>query len=185
MAQSASAAQLESLYNEFSLRLNRFVMGRVYDKAMAEDIVQDVFAALAAENIDEIDNVSGWLYRVARNTIIDHHRSAARRRELPTELTQLPESPVEGDDDHAIWDEIVTCLQPFLDGLAPAHREALEMTDLGGITQADAAQRVGISVAGMKSRVQRARSELLHDLQDCCAITRDGRGRPIEWKSRD
>ena len=87
-------------------------------------------------------------------------------------------------EDEAIWDEIVACLQPFLDGLGEEQRAALEMTDLGSMTQAEAAAEAGISVAGMKSRVQRARRQLLHDLQECCAITVDGRGRPIEWRSR-
>lgn len=176
-----SASPVELLYQEFSARLNGFVMRRVNNRELAEDIVQDVFVRLVATDVDSIENVSGWLHRVARNAIIDRHRSG-QRRELPTD--EVPESPIADDEDEAIWDEIIACLQPFLDGLGPEQRAALEMTDLGEMTQAEAAARVGISLAGMKSRVQRARRQLLHDLQECCAITVDGRGRPIEWRDR-
>lgn len=181
---TTSQSRLEELYTAFSERLNRFVQGQISDRAMAEDIVHDVFASLAAQDVATIDNASGWLYRVTRNAIIDHRRSATVRREMPTEASRLPEQPSQLDEDDAIWDEIVSCLSPFLEGLTPAHREALELTDLGGLTQAEAAAKAGLSVAGMKSRVQRARAELLQDLHDCCAITSDARGRPIEWKSR-
>ena len=177
-----SASPIEMLYHEFSSRLNGFVMRRVNNRELAEDIVQDVFVRLVSTDIDSIENVSGWLHRVARNAIIDRRRSA-QRREVPTD--EVPELAELEDDDEAIWDEIVACLQPFLDGLSPDQRKALELTDLGGLTQAQAADEIGISVAGMKSRVQRARRQLLSDLQECCAITVDGRGRPIEWRNRD
>lgn len=176
-----NASPIELLYHEFSARLNGFVMRRVNNRELAEDIVQDVFVRLVSTDVDSIDNVSGWLHRVARNAIIDRRRSA-QRRELPTD--QVPDEVTPLEDDEAIWDEIIACLQPFLDGLNQEQRTALEMTDLGGLTQAEAAERAGISVAGMKSRVQRARRQLLADLQECCAITVDGRGRPIEWRSR-
>lgn len=176
-----SASPVELLYQEFSARLNGFVMRRVNDRQLAEDIVQDVFVKLVSTDVDSIENVSGWLHRVARNAIIDRRRSA-QRRELPTDA--VPEVVVDDEEDQAIWDEIIACLQPFLDGLGTEQRAALEMTDLGNLTQAEAAQRAGVSVAGMKSRVQRARQQLLQDLQECCAITVDGRGRPIEWRSR-
>ncbi len=177
-----SASPVETLYKEFALRLNGFVLRRVNNKELAEDIVQDVFVRLVATDVDAIENVSGWLHRVARNAIIDRRRSA-KRHELPTD--EVPEPVALEDDDEAIWGEIVACLQPFLDGLNAEHRSALEMTDLGALTQAEAAEQAGISLAGMKSRVQRARRQLLVDLQECCAITVDGRGRPIEWRSRD
>jgi len=184
MTASAHPGGVEAIYAAFAERLQRFVAGRVHDRVVAEDIVQDVFVTLAEAGVDDIDNTSAWLYAVARNAVIDHYRSASRRREVPTDVARLPEVPTDSDEDHAIWDEIVACLEPFLDGLTPKHREALSLTDLGSMTQAEAAAAVGISAAGMKSRVQRARREVLHDLKECCTITLDGRGRPIEWAAR-
>ena len=47
------------------------------------------------------------------------------------------------------------------------------MTELGGVSQVEAAERTGISVSGMKSRVQRGRSKLKDLLLDCCSVDRD------------
>jgi RNA polymerase sigma-70 factor, ECF subfamily len=48
----------------------------------------------------------------------------------------------------------------------------LELTDLDGVTQVAAAEQDGISLSGMKSRVQRARKQLAELLTRCCAPTR-------------
>ena len=173
-------AALAELYDEFAGRLRRFVAGRMADSAAAEDVVQDVFVSLATTDIAAIENPSGWLYRVARNSIIDWQRSA-QRRETPSE--EVPELPEVVDEDEAIWDEIAACLQPFMGELTDQQRTALELTDLGGMTQTAAAAQTGISVAGMKSRVQRGRAELLAAIQRCCIVTLDGRGRPIDWQA--
>ena len=183
MSQSLAPRQqaaLAALYEEFAVRLRKFVTRRMPDAAAAEDVVQDVFVSLASTDIASIENPSGWLYRVARNAIIDWQRSA-KRRETPSQ--DVPELPEVVDDDEAIWDEIAACLQPFMGELTPEQRSALELTDLGGMTQAAAAAETGISVAGMKSRVQRGRAELLAAIQRCCVVTLDGRGRPIDWQA--
>lgn len=72
----------------------------------------------------------------------------------------------------------------MLDYLSPEYRRALEMTDLDGVTQAAAAEAEGISVSGMKSRVQRARKQLAELFTQCCALTLDARGLPMEYTPR-
>ena len=76
------------------------------------------------------------------------------------------------------------CLRPLLGELEPEYRRALELTDLGGMSQADAAELEHVSVSGMKSRVQRGRRQLAVVLQQCCVPTLDGRGRPIDFRPR-
>jgi RNA polymerase sigma-70 factor (ECF subfamily) len=53
------------------------------------------------------------------------------------------------------------------------------MVDLDGIPQAGAAQREGVSLSGMKSRVQRGRRRLAELLGQCCTLTLDARGVPM------
>jgi RNA polymerase sigma-70 factor (ECF subfamily) len=69
--------------------------------------------------------------------------------------------------------------------LPAAHREALLLTDLGGIDQAAAARRVGVSVSGMKSRIQRGRRQLRTLLEACCRIDLDSRGGIVAYRPRD
>lgn len=61
--------------NEYGRRLFGFIRGRVKTDEDAEDILQDVWYQLSnAVNVDEIEQLSGWLFQVARNRITDRYR---------------------------------------------------------------------------------------------------------------
>lgn len=72
--------------------------------------------------------------------------------------------------------ELAAILGPFIGMLPAAYREALQLTELDGMTQAEAAKRAGLSLTGMKSRVQRGRAQLRDLLEGCCVIELDTRG---------
>ena len=80
-------------------RLLNFIRSRVNRLEDAEDILQDVFYQFSRVNdiINPIENISAWLYRAARNKIIDHHR---KKKDEP-----LPASYDE-DNEEYIFDEI-------------------------------------------------------------------------------
>jgi RNA polymerase sigma-70 factor (ECF subfamily) len=80
--------------------------------------------------------------------------------------------------------ELSGCLNPLINTLAAADRQALQMVEFEGLTQVEAATRLGLSISGMKSRVQRARSHLRVALDDCCRIALDRRGGVISYESR-
>ena len=73
-------------------------------------------------------------------------------------------------------EELAPCLTPMIGRLAEPYRTAIELTSLRGLTQAEAARHVGISLSGMKSRVQRGREQLRQMLVRCCEIDVDVRG---------
>jgi hypothetical protein len=108
---------------------------------------------------------------------------AGRAREQPTGTGQdaWPELSDEADDSDLVQEELSRCLRPLLGGLPPEQRRAVEMIDLEGMAQADAARREGVSVSGMKSRVQRGRRRLAQLLDACCALTLDARGLPMDY----
>ncbi|MEU7812108.1 sigma factor-like helix-turn-helix DNA-binding protein [Pseudonocardia sp. NPDC049154] len=72
-------------------------------------------------------------------------------------------------------------MRPLLERLPPEQRRALELSDLDGLSQSDAARREGVSVSGMKSRVQRGRRRLAELLDRCCRLTLDARGVPMDY----
>src|SRR5215510_6831239 len=73
-------------------RLLRFIRRRVPDARDAEDILQDVFAELVEANrlLIPVEHVTGWLFRVARNRIIDLFRRQRPEDELPALDDLLP-----------------------------------------------------------------------------------------------
>src|SRR3954447_8136586 len=157
-------------------RLRRFVLARVGDPELAADITQDVLArSIASGALDRVDNVSAWLYRSARNAVIDHYRTR-RTFDHELDLDLWPEPAMYDDLPNDATRELARCLQPMMGALHPTARDALTRVDLEGQTHRQAADQLGISVSGMKSRVQRARRELKEQLTSCCRVDTDRTG---------
>jgi len=76
-------------------------------------------------------------------------------------------------------------LRPIAERLEPKYKEALLLVDFNQKGQAAAAEEMGISLSAMKSRVQRARTNLKEELLACCAIEVDRFGKPIDYKKRE
>ena len=88
------------------------------------------------------------------------------------------------EDDERVQQLLATSLAPFIAALASPYREALTLTELEGLTQKEAAAMLGISLSGMKSRVQRGRAQLRRALEACCHIVLDARRRVVACERR-
>ena len=75
-------------------------------------------------------------------------------------------------------------MAPLMTELADVDREALRLVEVDGVTQVEAARRLGLSVSGMKSRVQRARSRLRSVVEACCRVELDRRGGLVDYEPR-
>ena len=173
----ASPSAADQDWGETLARLRGFVAARVGDPELAADITQDVVVrSIASGALDRVDNVSAWLYRAARNAVIDHYRTrrTVRRRRLT--WTAGPNRTPPANLPNDATRELARCLQPMLGRLHPTARDALTRVDLDGQTHREAAEQLGISVSGMKSRVQRARRELREQLTACCQVQTDSSG---------
>jgi RNA polymerase sigma-70 factor (ECF subfamily) len=168
---------------ELAARLRIYVRRRVADPHAADDVLQEVLLRVAARggSLRDPGALEGWAHRVAANAIVDHRR--ARPPELPTDDPRILDRPVddEGDDDGAVLARLARCLPSLVTRLPPVDRQALELCDLGGLTQAEAAARLGLTVPGMKARVQRARRRLRDLVLRCCDVALDARHRVVAY----
>jgi RNA polymerase sigma-70 factor (ECF subfamily) len=181
------------LWQQLHDRLLGFIARRVASPEDAEDIFQEVMLRVHRHtgDLEHAERVVGWVYRIASNAIVDHYRMAARR-ELPAGqgvdvLQPDPSSAsdaVAGVGEADPRSELAACLMPLLDSLSLHQREAIMLTELHDLTQAAAAARVGLSVSGMKTRVQRARKQLKALLVACCEVDQDRRGGIIGYRVR-
>jgi RNA polymerase sigma-70 factor, ECF subfamily len=172
----------EQMWREMLPQLRAFVRRRIADPDRADDLVAEILLRIHQNvgSLDDRERLPNWVFRIARNAIIDEYRRAGRSREhlratLQDEAIQVDE------DEPTVVRELSACMRPLLAGLPVAQRAAVEMIDLDGMSQADAAQRAGVSLSGMKSRVQRGRRSLAEQLGQCCALTLDGRGLPMDY----
>ena len=173
---STTTDRLDASWAETLDRIRAFVASRVGNAELAADITQDAVArSVASGALERVDNPTAWLYRSARNAVIDHYRT----RHVDDQIDDLDRWPDPGPSDaepNQATRDLARCLQPLLDGLPPAARDALIRVDLEGQTQQQAAEQLGLSVSGMKSRVQRARRQLKELLEQCCTVQLDQAG---------
>ena len=160
-------------------RLRRFIHRRVRDPRDAEDILQDVFAELVEANrlLMPIDQVTGWLFRVARNRIIDLFRKK-RPEALPAAVTRdadglaledlLPAS--DGSPDAAYARQLLLeALEQAIAELPEPQRAIFVAHELEGRSFKELAEETGLSVNTLLSRKHyavrrlRARLRAVHD----------------------
>ncbi|MDR5781628.1 sigma-70 family RNA polymerase sigma factor [Caballeronia sp. LZ065] len=150
-------------------RLRNFIRRRVIDQDDAEDILQDVFEELveAYRLTDPIEQMGAWLFRVARNRIIDRFRKKKETRlsidENETDEDyrldlELP-SPEAGPEAAYERAALLAALQAALDELPPNQRDVFIAHELDGRSFKDIAAATGI---GINTLLARKRYAVLH-----------------------
>ena len=158
-----------------------FIKRRVASPGEAEDILQDVFVRVhtSIDGLRDTDRLRSWVYQIARNAVTDYYRARAR------ESAPYTESLESTGDGMTPEQELASCIQPLLGALPDEYREAIVLTEIDGLTQKAAAQRAGLSLSGMKSRVQRGRARMRQSLLECCHVELDRRGGIADYEVRD
>ena len=187
-----AGAGAEAVWVELHDRLLGFIARRVRSREDAEDILQEVMLRIHRHSgdLEHTDRVAGWVYRIATNSIADHYRRPARR-ELPTgHAADVPDADAAAPETWArpepgeLRAELAACLAPLTARLPTIYRAALEITEFQEISQVDAAAQLGLSVSGMKARVQRGRRQLKVLLLDCCQVDLDSRGGVTAYRAK-
>ena len=152
------AVDLDTVWADVGTSIERFVRRRINDPHHADEIVAEVMLRIH-QNLDALDDherVTAWVFRITRNAITDHYRRAGRRREV-----------------------LVAEIEPDVDLSADAWLDDQEatLTELASCIE-------GVSVSGMKSRVQRGRRQFATLVRQCCDVTTDNRGELVDFSLR-
>jgi RNA polymerase sigma-70 factor (ECF subfamily) len=171
------------LWEQFSRQLLRFIQRRIPDPQEAEDLLQDIFLRIHThmDSLQDQERLAAWMYQIARNAIIDHHRAARHWAELDE---TLPAPAVLDGSEVDPAEELAAGLGEMMACLPDKYRQAVEMSELKGLRQQEVANQLGLSLSGAKSRVQRGRILLRQALLDCCHFEFDRRGGVLEYYPR-
>ena len=180
----------EQAWREMSQQLYGFFRRRVHDDQLAQDLVQDAFLRIH-NNIDTVQDQErfvAWVYRVATSTLADHFRKGSVSKEILTDGTtndiMLADDQPQAHSEQNYNEEVAGWLQRMVHSLPLTYRTAVEMAELEGLTQREVSDRLGISLSGAKSRVQRGREKLKEQLLKCCHIEFDRRGNVTDYQPR-
>ncbi len=172
-------------WQDVAARLRPFVARRVSSSEI-DDVMQDVFVRMqrGLPTLRDEERFTSWLFQIARSSVADHMRTRARHPLVPDDAS-VREQPAETDeDDREAARALAGCVSMFVAQLATPYREAVTLVELEGLTMREAADMVGISLSGMKSRVQRGREQLRALFDECCEIAIDARGKPTDFAAR-
>ena len=159
-------------------RLRNFIRSRVPDPRDAEDILQDVFYELVEANrlLVPIEHVTGWLFRVARNRIVDlfrkrkpdrlHEVAAAEDEEERLNLQDLLPSPEAGPDAAYARSVLLDELEAAVAELPAEQREVFVAHEIEGRSFKEMAGATGVSVNTLLSRKRYAVLRLRERLQN-------------------
>ena len=134
--------------------------------AEAEDVVQEAFGRLPRVDVDEIDDLRGWLMVVVRRICLDHLSSAhARRESAPGWLADgdvplLGQEPGDPADRVTLDDEVQLALALVLDRLTPAERTAFVLHDVFGFPFDAVGEIVGRTPTACRQLASRARRSI-------------------------
>lgn len=176
----------QAVWKAFHERLRSFVARRVKQPADAEDVVQEIFLHIHRNlaTVKDEARLPAWIFRIARNAIVDYFRKNARPAEALAHDFDLPAPTERPEIDYSAWQELAHCLEPMIEALPDSYRDAIRRTELKGVGPSEAAKQTGLSVSGMKTRVQRARRKLKTMLLQCCEIQFDNRCGVVAYQPR-
>ena len=165
---------IAGIIGDYSKRLLGFIRKRIGNDADAEDILQDVFYQLAG-NTQPIEQLTAWLFRVARNRIVD-----VQRKHKPELLDDL--YPSSNEDEMLGWTDLLSdlddtpetsylrslfweTLNTALDELPAEQKQVFVLNELEGVSFKEIAEQTGVTVNTLLSRKRYAVLHLRERLQ--------------------
>jgi RNA polymerase sigma-70 factor, ECF subfamily len=165
----------EAIWSDLSADLRLFIRRRVVDDHVAEDLLQETFIRIhrSLDSLQDEDRLAAWVYQIARNVVNDHHQN--------TPLAIVPLDELEHVAGTSSNRETAECqphdwLKEMVESLPDGYREAVRLGEIDGLPQQAVAERLGLSLSGAKSRIQRGRGQLRVLVEECCQFASDSRG---------
>jgi RNA polymerase sigma-70 factor, ECF subfamily len=151
IASGNTGEPVAELYRRFGTRLYRFGFQQLGDAGLAEEMVQECFVRLwrTAGRFDlSRGSVAAYMFVMARSIAADLRRRPSSRPFAAVEEEQVPPQP---DSTDQIADTLT--VQDALESLSPAHREVLMLVHAEGLTQSQIAERLGLPLGTVKTRM--------------------------------
>ena len=175
--------QVAELYTTLRDPIRSFIAKRVSDSPQVEDLVHDVFLKIHTKihTLKESEKLTSWVYQIARNSVMDYYRT---RRETVSGVEEefLQAGAVEEPD---AGDRLKPVVRRMIEQLPDAYKIPLKLADLEDRKHKEIAEELGLSVPGVKSRIQRARRMLKDLLLECCHFEFDKYGTVFGYSPRN
>lgn len=155
---------MEEIYNEYHDKIRNYVRRKVSNSWDVEELTSEIFLKIC-KNKDTFDSSkaakSTWIYTIARNTVIDYHRTAKHEQMLPMEIEDK-----HGIDESILRSEMLELLADALEELDERSRMIMIQHYYNEITLKELAQNLGMSYSNIKIIHHKALQEMKKKLKD-------------------
>jgi len=150
------AADAEGLFAEHHQQLFRYLCRAVGQADTARDLTQDLFVRVSRAKLPDAGGpqIKAWLFRIARNLALDHHR----RRVMRAEAQDVPEGQRPATQHTAL------AINRALESLADLDRDVFLMREVSGLTYDEIATACDLTTDSVRSRLHRTRLQLRQQL---------------------
>ncbi len=170
---------VEQYWHAYSDKLFFFLNKRIKNREVARDLLQDTFqkALVNKDRLKTADNPEAWLMSVARNTLIDYTR---KKKEITVDDLKITAANDNDDEKDCVVEGISQCLYELIEEYEKEERELLLSVFTKSMSQKEVAQYLDIPYSTLKSRIQKARDQILEEFRArCCTLSRNAKGEII------
>jgi len=158
-------------------RVFEYFLSKTRSGHESNDLTQEVFVKVLNrwDDLQNINDINAWIFRISRNTLIDFYRKNNRSKEVAEVEFEIENT------DHAYhqddWMEsMLECQNNFLQSLDNQTSTLIQKVDLEGFSQKELAANMGIAYPTVRSKVQRGRAQLKQMFLDACDMEYDSAG---------
>ncbi|MFI4952969.1 MAG: RNA polymerase sigma factor [Burkholderiales bacterium] len=182
---AGDAAAFDALYARHKGGVYRYLLRQCRDAGIAEQLFQDVWMNLIRVRASYLPSakLATWLYTLAHNRLIDHHRASARVTLVSTDdeshaevAAALPANRRAEPETRAANRELGARLKAAVATLPAAQRDAFLLQQEGGLSLDEIAALTGVGTETVKSRLRYAAAKLRMELADLRSALREDTG---------
>jgi RNA polymerase sigma-70 factor (ECF subfamily) len=163
--------ETQKIWDNFNDELYFFILKKVKDKHVANDIFQNTFLKIHKNltNLEKEEKARSWIFQIARNEIFNHFNKES------VYVEKLGANKEFSSEKY----EHICCFDKFINDLPEIYKQVIELTYIKGQKQKDVAKELEISLENVKARIKRAKDILKKKFNECCKFEFDKNGKLI------
>lgn len=163
----------QNLWITYAEEVKRFIYSKVKNKAVTDDLLQDVFIKVHTKSHTLKNNakIKPWIFSIARNAVFDHFKSG----DISFEFAYFESETWSHESEHTEKD----CLRGILEKLPKKYKAPLFLSDIQGLKQKEVAAQLQQSLSTTKSQIQRGRKLIAQGFMECCGYVLNSDGKLV------